>query len=106
LKNAQKKATAIAIAGNAGVQVVVDPTRVVIADAIPKSVQAAIDRKSAEAAEIYKRTLDDFLATCKKTYADELTHDDVTRFLGVMRKRGLSDRTVFNRHMNLRAFII
>jgi hypothetical protein len=73
LKNAQKKATAIAIAGNAGVQVVVDPTRVVIADAIPKSVQAAIDRKSAEAAEIYKRTLDDFLATCKKTYADELT---------------------------------
>lgn len=106
LKLAQKKATAIAIAGDAGVRVVADPTRIMIADAVPKFVQAAVDRQSPEAAEIYQRTLDDFLTTCTKTYADELTHDDVTKFHGEMRKRGLSDRTVFNRHMNLRAFIL
>lgn len=59
-----------------------------------------------EAAEIYDRTLTDFLSGCTKTYADELTHDDVLRFHGQMRGRGLADRTVFNRHKNLRGFLI
>jgi integrase len=106
LHQAQKKANAVAIAGDAGVQVVLDPIRIPLRDAYPRFVQAARDRGAKEAAEIYERTLTDFLSTCKKTYADELTHDDVLKFHGEMRKRGLSDRTVFNRHMNLRAFFI
>ncbi|MBB5329452.1 tyrosine-type recombinase/integrase [Tunturiibacter gelidoferens] len=105
-KNAQKIATAVAIAGDAGVKVVKDPMRIPLRDSYRVFVQAALDRKSTEAAEIYQRTLEEFLSTWKKTYADELTHEDVIKFHGEMRKRGLSDRTVYNRHMNLRAFII
>jgi integrase len=106
LKTAQKTANAVAVAGDAGVKVVLDPMRIPLRDAHPRFVQAARDRGAKEAAEIYERTLTDFLNTCKKTYADELTHDDVLKFHGDMRKRGLADRTVFNRHMNLRAFLI
>jgi integrase len=106
LKTTAKKANAVAAAADAGVQVMTDPRRIALVDATAKFVQAARDRKSPEAAEIYQRTLDDFLAGCSKTYADELEHVDVTKFHGQMYKRGLSDRTVMNRHMNLRAFLI
>jgi len=106
LKTAAKRANAVAIAAHAGVEVVLDAKRIAIKDAVTKFVAAASDRKSPEAAEIYERTLDDFLLGCSKVYADELTKDDVTRFHGQMRKRGLADRTVYNRHMNLRAFLI
>ena len=67
---------------------------------------AAFDRGSKEASEIYARTLEEFLDGCNKTYADELTHDDILKFHCQMRKRGLSDRTIHNRHMALRSFIL
>ena len=67
LKLAQKRATAVAMADDAGVQVVLDPERVALRDAAPKFVQAARDRGSLEAAEIYDRTLDEFLAGCTKS---------------------------------------
>jgi integrase len=106
LKTAQKTANAVAVADDAGVQRVIDPKRTALRDAHPRFVKAAEARGSNEAAEIYDRTLRDFLAGCKKTYAEELTHDDVLKFHADMRKRGLSDRTVSNRHMNLRAFLL
>lgn len=106
LKQAQKTANAVAMAGDAGVEVVVDPMRIPLRDASPRFVQAAKDRGAKEAAEIYKRTLDEFLVGCNKTYADELTHDDVLKFHGQMKNRKLSDRTVHNRHMNLRSFLL
>jgi integrase len=106
LKNAQKIANAVATADDAGVEMVVDPKRTLLRDAHPRFVAAAVARGSHEAAEIYDRTLKDFLAGCKKTYAEELTHDDILKFHGQMRGRGLSPRTVSNRHMNLRAFLL
>jgi integrase len=106
LKNAQKTANALAIAGDAGVRVVADPKRVMLTDAATNFVTAALNRKSTEAAEIYQRTLDEFLAGCKKLYADELTHEDVLKFHGQMRGRGLADRTVHNRHKSLRSFLL
>jgi hypothetical protein len=106
LKVAQKRATAVAMAGNAGVNVVLDPKRVALRDAASKFSLAAFDRGAKEASEIYGRALDEFLAGCNKTYADELTHEDILKFHGQMRNRGLSDRTVHNRHMALRSFIL
>lgn len=106
LKTTAKKASAVAIAQEAGVQVVVDPSRVSIREAAGKFVQAAKDRKSFKAAKLYANTLEAFLPGCLKVYADELTSDDVTRFHGQLRKQGLADRTVFNAHMHLRAFLI
>jgi integrase len=106
LRSAQKRANAVAVAADAGVQVVLDPQRVALVKAAKAFVEAAKDRKASEAAEIYQRTLDDFLPGCDKTYADELTLQDVTRFHSQMRKRGLSDRTVNNRHANLKSFLL
>jgi integrase len=106
LQTAQKRANVVAAAGDAGVKVVLDPMRIPLRDSYPRFVQAALARGSKEAAEMYERTLEDFLAGCTKTYADELTHDDVLKFHARMRKRDLSDRTVHNRHMYLRSFLI
>jgi integrase len=106
LKTAQKKANAVAIAGEAAVQVVLDPMRIPLRDSHGRFVQAAVDRGAKEAAELYDRTLTEFLNGCTKTYADQLTNDDIVKFHGQMKGRGLSERTVFNRHMNLRAFLI
>jgi integrase len=106
LQTAQKRANAVAEAEDAGVKVVTDEKRAVLKTEATKFAQAALARGSNEAAELYQRTLDDFLTGCSKTYADQLTHDDVLRFHGQMRKDGLSDRTVHNRHMHLRSFMI
>jgi integrase len=106
LKSAQKRANAVAVAADAGVKVVLDPERVALREAALRFIQAAKDRKAYEAAETYQLTLDDFLRGCDKVYADELTRDDVTKFHGQMRKRGLADRTVHNRHNNLKSFLI
>ena len=107
LQQAQKTANAVAVAGDAGVKVwVLDTVRIPLRDAHRRFVEAAKDRKSDEAAEIYDRTITEFLAGCSKTYADRLTHDDVLKFHAQMRKRGLADRTVFNRHKNLRGFLL
>jgi integrase len=106
LKVAQKRANAVALAGDAGVAVVLDPKRIALRDEAKKFALAAFDRGSKEASEIYERTLEEFLSGCNKTYADELIHDDILKFHGQMRKRGLSDRTIHNRHMALRSFIL
>jgi integrase len=107
LKLAQKRANAVAMAGDAGVQILVhDSKRKILRDEQTRFVQAAVNRGCVEAAEIYKRTMDDFLAGCSKTYADEVSRDDVTKFHTRMKARGLSARTVHNRHMNLRAFLL
>ena len=106
LKVAQRKATAAAMAEGAGIQVVLDPSRIGISDAARSFVQAAEDRGSNEAAEIYQRTLDEFQAGCTKLYIDEVTREDVAKFHVQMKARGLSARTVHNRHMSLRAFLL
>ena len=50
LKIARKRATAAALAEDAGIQVVLDPTRVTIRDAATSFIQAARERGSLEAA--------------------------------------------------------
>ena len=106
LKVAQRRANAVALAGDAGVAVVLDPKRVALRDAAKKFSMAAFDRGSKEASEIYERTLDEFLSGCSKTYADELEHEDVLKFHGQLRKRGMGKRTVHNRHQALRSFVL
>jgi len=106
LKLAQKRANAVALADDAGVLVVEGSVRTGLRDSYRRFVQAAINRGSMESAEIYKRTLEEFLDGCSKTYADELTNEDVTKFQMQMKKRGLSPRTIHNRHMSLRAFLL
>jgi integrase len=106
MKTAQKRATAVVSAVDAGVQVIADPKRVTLVDAQKKFVAAALARGALEAAEVHGRSLDEFKLVCSKRYADELTRDDVTAYHSSMRKQGLLDRTIYNRHMSLRSFVL
>jgi hypothetical protein len=49
------------VAADAGVQIVLDPKRVVLRDAAKAFVQAAEDRKASEAVETYEHTVEDLL---------------------------------------------
>ncbi len=106
LRAAQKKQQAIAQAKTVGVQVVEDFSRKTLRQLFDVFVQAAEDRGSDEAAELYRYTADEFLMGCTKTYLEELEHADVARFHGAMRKAGRSDRTISNRHSHLRSFLV
>ena len=106
LKTAKARANATVVAEQAGVQVVVDPQRTLLRDAADKFVQAAIDRGTRAAGGIYKHVIAGFLDSCRrKLYADELTNEDVGRWLAALRKRGLSNRTLFNSHKSLKSFL-
>lgn len=107
LKQASKRANAVAVAEDAGVQVVVDPQRKALRKEWSSFVLAAIDRESFEAAEMYARTLNEWLYDCcTKSYADELTREDITKHNRHLRARGASARTVHNRHVHVRSFLV
>ena len=92
-------------AGAIGVKVVEEAGRMNLESQAGKFIQAAEDRGSKEAAEVYRTTLDEFLETTAKVYADELEGEDVFKFQRALRKRGMSDRTIANRHSHVTAFL-
>jgi hypothetical protein len=106
LKLAQKRSNAVAMAGDAGVQVVEETGRRTLRDECKRFIQAAKDRGSKEAAEVYALALEEFLSGCPKIFVDELAKEDVTRFHVALKARGMAARTVHNRHMSVRAFLI
>jgi integrase len=106
LGQARSRANAVAVAEADGLEVVTDPERVAIKDARLGYEEAALARGALEAAEVVNRAVGEFLETCKKVYIDQITREDVTKFLAAMRKRGLADRTLYNRHSNLRSFLL
>jgi integrase len=106
LRVAQKRANAVAVAASAGVQVVLDPQRVSLRKAVDTYIKEVRSRKALVAAAAYEFTLNEFLDGCSKTYADELAPEDITKFHGQMQRRGLTDRTVHNRHQHIRSFLL
>lgn len=58
-----------------------------------------------EAAVQATQVLDEFIASCRRTFIDEITKDDVIDFQIGLRERGNEERTVFNKHVRLRAFM-
>jgi hypothetical protein len=88
-------------AGAIGVRVLEEPGRVNLASQAAKFVQAAEDRGSNEAAEVYRATVEEFLDVTGKIYADELEGEDILKYQRSLRKRGMSDRTIANRHTHV-----
>jgi integrase len=106
LKTTQKRAAAKAVAQDAGVTVMEDAGRKNLKDEGKRWIESVEDRGSSEAAELYQRTMDLFMPGCRKVYADELTNDDIRAFHRQERVRGMSDRTIANRHSHLRTFML
>lgn len=68
-------------------------------------VQSAKDRGAAESADVYRLATDEFFEVSGRRFADEVTAEDVSAYQRALRQRGCSDRTIYNRHMNLRSFL-
>ena len=94
------------LAVGAGAKIVEETGRKNLRAEYKKFLQAAEDRGSMEAAEVYKLACDEFLRVIGKTYVDEIAPEDVTKFHKALRDRGMSKRTVSNRHKSVRAFFI
>ncbi len=95
------------IAKKAGVQVVpVDPQRKTLADDLKLFLAKTLDRGSNEAAEVYERACNEFLEVTGRQFADEIVPEDLTMFNKALAARGMSKRTVSNRHSNVKAFLL
>jgi integrase len=62
-------------------------------------------RKAMEAAAQAKLVLNEFLPLCNVTYVRGIDRATVLAYHATLRKRGLSERTVANKHVRLRAFL-
>ncbi|MEI9980433.1 MAG: site-specific integrase [Edaphobacter sp.] len=87
------------------VQLIEEPGRQMLARQLKRFVTAAEDRGSTVAAPAYERTCEEFLLVTGKTFVDQITTDDITDYHKALRKRGMSDRTVHNHHMNVMSFL-
>lgn len=98
--------TAKAEAKAGGVKVEEDPPgRKSLSRGLKRFIEATEDRGSHAAAVEYKPVCEDFLRVIGKTYADELTPEDILNFQKDLRDRGKSPRTIFNRHGYVVAFL-
>jgi integrase len=68
-------------------------------------IKKAHDRGSHVAAQAYKLAIDEFLMVTGRTYADQVTEEDVSKYQRALEKRGCGLRTVHNRNMNIKAFL-
>jgi integrase len=103
---AEHKLTAKVEAKAAGVKLEEDaPGRVSLVSGLRRFISAAEDRGSRRAAEAYRQAGEEFLKVIGKTYADEITPDDVLRHQRALRNRGLEPRTISNRHVCIKSFL-
>jgi integrase len=106
---AQKRDSHLLVARDAAVAsgtVLVEETgRILLSKQADKFVQAAHDRDANVVARAYRLAINEFLSVTGKTYADQITGDDLTTYHLALKKRGCGPRTVHNRHMSVKAFL-
>jgi integrase len=93
------------LADVSGIQLVEQPERFVLSKQLRLFLDATLDRGSTVAARTYRLASEEFLKVIERTYVDQVTADDILKFHKALHKRGISDRTIHNRHMNAMAFL-
>ena len=94
-----------AAAKQAGVKIEEIPGRLSLAKELNRFVQAAEDRGSEVASGVYRTAGEEFLSIVGKTYADEITAEDILLHQRKLRGRGCKARTIANRHASVTAFL-
>src|ERR1035441_10088616 len=94
-----------ASAKQAGVKIEEVPGRLSLARELNRFVQAAEDRGANSAAAVYRTAAEEFLRVVGKTFADEITPEDILLHQRGLRKRGCEPRTIANRHASVTAFL-
>ena len=88
-----------------GVQLIEEPGRLPLARQLRCFLEATFDRGSVVAADVYRLGCEEFLRVIGKTFVDQIAPEDILTFQRALRKRGVSDRTIHNRHMSAMAFL-
>jgi site-specific recombinase XerD len=83
----------------------VDTVRRLLSHELRKFLKDTSDNGAHEAADVYRLACDEFLAVIDSQYVDDLVHSDVRKFQAALEKRGMSARTVKNRHTSVKAFL-
>lgn len=58
-----------------------------------------------ETLDAYEAQTEEFLAACQADYAEEVTGDDLRRYMDALEKRGLSQRSVCNHYTAIACFL-
>jgi integrase len=88
-----------------GVKLVEEAGRLQLAKQLRRFLEATFDRGSTVAADVYRLGCEEFLRVIGKTFVDQVTPEDLLIFQKALRKRGIGDRTIHNRHMSVMAFL-
>ncbi len=84
----------------------IDPDRKLLSAQLQQFIAATVARGSLEAAEVYELACREFLSVTGRRYVDELDPQDLVVFQKALSARGMSPRTVSNRHANVKAFFL
>jgi site-specific recombinase XerD len=102
----ERELEAITKASRAGIKLApVDPGRKLISEELRHFLKDTNDNGAHEAADVYRLACDEFLAVIGRRYVDEVVHSDVRKFQVALQNRGMSPRTVKNRHASVKAFL-
>jgi integrase len=104
-KESQLSVVVAAIKADLKVVEPIDPQRKLLTHQLEQFLADARARGSSEAAEVYKLACDEFLEVTGRRYIDELEPADVVTFQRALTARGMSARTVSNRHASVKAFL-
>ena len=94
-----------AVAEQAGVKIEEPVGRKVLRTEFERFLTSTRARGSLVAAKAYEASVSEYLALSGCIYVDQLSSDHMDRFQVALRDRGMSDRTIHNRHSNARAFL-
>jgi len=102
----EKLSSARAKAADAGLRVQEEEQRKRLRTLAADYIEDCEMRQAHEAAAQARLVTDQFIASCKKTYLDEITRKDVLNFHVALRARRCSSRTVANKHSRLKSWFL
>lgn len=79
--------------------------RVSLAMKAREFIRDAEQRGATVAADVNRLVTAEFLRVVKKTYADEISREDLFDFHAALRKRGCAERTIANKHARVTSFL-
>lgn len=97
--------SAKASASLAGAKLLEEPGRAHLSKQLTRFVTKTEDRGSLVAAKGYRFAGEEFLSIVGKSFADEITDEDIGLYHRQLRKRGCAERTILNRHRAVKAFL-
>jgi len=98
--------SAKAVAESAGLKVEpIDPKEQTLAQAAQAYIRDAKGRQANEAAFQAEIVTAEFLRVVKKSHIDQVKREDILRFHDSLRNRGVSDRTISNKHARLKSWL-